>query len=231
MLTTKELPENERPYEKCEKLGCAYLSDTELLAVILRCGTKNQKAVDLAHQILKLAASVSEVTGLYGINYLTGEQLKRIHGIGRVKAIQIQCVLELSRRLSKAKAHLGLECTDPETIAGYYMEDMRYLRQEQLILLMLNTKNHMICDAVISKGCADYAVISPRDIFIEAMRREAVNIILIHNHPSGDPTPSSADIDVTKKVARAGELIGIRLLDHIIIGDRTFSSLRSLGWL
>lgn len=111
------------------------------------------------------------------------------------------------------------------------MEDMRYLRQEQLILLMLNTKNHMICDAVISKGCADYAVISPRDIFIEAMRREAVNIILIHNHPSGDPTPSSADIDVTKKVARAGELIGIRLLDHIIIGDRTFSSLRSLGWL
>ncbi len=113
MLTTKELPENERPYEKCEKLGCAYLSDAELLAVILRCGTKNQKAVDLAHQILKLAASVSEVTGLYGINYLTGEQLKRIHGIGRVKAIQIQCVLELSRRLSKAKAHLGLECTDP----------------------------------------------------------------------------------------------------------------------
>ena len=161
MLKTKELPENERPYEKCEKYGAQALSDAELLAVIIRTGTKTKRSVELAMEILNMAGKRDSLSGL---NNLTMTQLMRIPGIGRVKAIQIQCVLELSKRIQRSCTSMGPDCTNPDVIAGYYMEDMRHYRQEHLILLMLNTKNKKIGDMVISKGSVNAALISPREI-------------------------------------------------------------------
>ncbi|HIQ98749.1 MAG TPA: DNA repair protein RadC [Candidatus Scybalocola faecavium] len=226
MLKTKELPENERPYEKCEKYGPQILSDAELLAVVIRTGTKTKRSVELAMEILNMAGGQE---GLNGLNDLSRAQLMKIPGIGRVKAIQIQCVLELSKRIQKSGAARGLDCRNPQAIAGYYMEEMRHYRQEHLVLLMLNTKNRKIGDMVISKGSVNAALISPREIFLEALRHDAVNIILLHNHPSGDPTPSKEDIDVTQNIASLGKMLGIRLLDHIIIGDKTYKSLFQCG--
>lgn len=226
MLTTKDLPESERPYEKCEQNGPESLSNAELLAVIIKTGTKEKRSVDLAHELLSMA---EEKGGLNSLNDFSAAQLMKIPGIGRVKAIQIQCVLEFSKRMNRAKAVSGLCCTKPESIAGYYMEDMRHYRQERLIMLMLNTKNRKIGEITLTKGSVNAALISTREIFAEALRHDAVNIILLHNHPSGDPTPSGDDIAVTRTVAAAGELLGVRLLDHIIIGDKTFQSLYAKG--
>lgn len=226
MLKTKDLPENERPYEKCEKYGAHVLSDAELLAVIIKTGTRNKRSVELALEILQLCGEKGSLDALYG---LTASQLMKISGIGRVKAIQILCVLELSKRIHQSGSETEGDFNSPEQIAGYYMEKMRHYRQEHLILLMLNTKNRKIGDMVLSKGSVNAAMISPRDIFLEALRHEAVNIILIHNHPSGDPTPSTEDIEVTLKVSGLGQTLGIRLLDHIIIGDRIYRSLLEDG--
>lgn len=226
MLKTKDLPENERPYEKCEKYGAAALSDAELLAVVIRTGTKHKRSVELAMEILNLCDMQG---GLDSLHSLSIAQLMKVPGVGRVKAIQIQCVLELSKRLCRSKPQIGQGFTHPSAIAGYYMETMRHYRQEHLVLLMLNTKNRKIGDVVLSKGSVNAALISPRDIFLEALRHDAVNIILLHNHPSGDPTPSGDDLEVTANVARLGKMLGIRLLDHIIIGNGTFVSLFESG--
>lgn len=217
----KELSENERPYEKCLRYGAEYLSDTELLAVLLRTGVKGMNSLELAQKILQ---TPSEGTGLLNIHHLTLQKLKNIRGIGTVKAIQILCLSELAKRLAKTSAGEGLVLSSPSTIAEYYMEELRHQKQEQMKLLMLNTKTKLIGEADISKGTVNASLVSPRELFIEALNQEAVSIILIHNHPSGDPTPSKSDILLTKRVKDAGDLIGIELLDHIIIGNNCYIS-------
>ena len=217
----KELSENERPYEKCLRYGAEYLSDTELLAVLLRTGVKGMNSLELAQKILQ---TPSEGTGLLNIHHLTLQKLKNIRGIGTVKAIQILCLSELAKRLAKTSAGEGLILNSPSTIAEYYMEELRHQKQEQMKLLMLNTKTKLIGEADISKGTVNASLVSPRELFIEALNQEAVSIILIHNHPSGDPTPSKSDILLTKRVKDAGDLIGIELLDHIIIGNNCYIS-------
>ena len=213
-LTMKELPTADKPYEKCINCGAKMLTDAELLRV---------SALELAKNVLNLSCGGY---GILGLHRLTLPELMQIHGIGKVKAIQIQCILELSRRLSKKKAEETLHFHEPYTIAAYYMEDFRHSDQEQMILMMLNTKNHLLGDQVISKGTANASVISPREIFLQALHYHAVSIVLIHNHPSGDPTPSRDDLVFTKRVREAGALLGIELLDHIIIGDRKYMSFR-----
>lgn len=217
----KELSENERPYEKCLRYGAEYLSDTELLAVLLRTGVKGMNSLELAQKILQ---TPSEGTGLLNIHHLTLQKLKNIRGIGTVKAIQILCLSELAKRLAKTSAGEGLIFNNPSTIAEYYMEELRHQKQEQMKLLMLNTKTKLIGETDISKGTVNASLVSPRELFIEALNQEAVSIILIHNHPSGDPTPSKSDILLTKRVKDAGDLIGIELLDHIIIGNNCYIS-------
>lgn len=217
----KELSENERPYEKCLRYGAEYLSDTELLAVLLRSGVKGMNSLELAQKILQ---TPSEGTGLLNIHHLTLQKLKNIRGIGTVKAIQILCLSELAKRLAKTSAGEGLIFNNPSTIAEYYMEELRHQKQEQMKLLMLNTKTKLIGETDISKGTVNASLVSPRELFIEALNQEAVSIILIHNHPSGDPTPSKSDILLTKRVKDAGDLIGIELLDHIIIGNNCYIS-------
>lgn len=224
----KELLQEERPYEKCGRFGAKSLTDIELLAVLLRSGTRGGNVLDMARAVLYPDGKEG---GLTRLPACSKEALMKIPGIGEVKAIQILCLCELARRMAKEKAKEPLCFDRPETIAAYYMEDMRHLKQEELKLLMLNTKSKFIGESRITKGTVNMSVISPRELFIEALQKDAVMIILLHNHPSGDPEPSREDILVTKKIAKAGDLIGITLIDHIIIGDRSYVSLAEKGWI
>ena len=219
---------DERPYEKCEQYGAENLTDAELLAVLLRTGTKGENSLELAQKLLH---PVFAEHGILNIHKWTREGLLRIKGIGRVKAVQILCLSELAKRLAKASAASGLNFSAPETIARYYMEDMRHQNTEVLKLLFLNTRSKLIGESDISTGTVDTALVSPRELFIEALQRGAVSIVLLHNHPSGDPTPSKADVRITRRLKEAGSMIGITLLDHIIIGNNCFISLREKGFL
>lgn len=227
-LTVKELPVSERPYEKCEMYGPQYLSDAELLAVILKTGSKGLRAIDLAVNVLNYSKSNP---GLKGLNYLTKKELTKIKGIGRVKAIQLLCLTELTKRMAKEVHKDNLRFTTPQSIADYYMQDMRHLPREQVMLLMLDSKNKLIKDTVISSGSVNLSIVPVREILIQALKEDAVNMILVHNHPSGDPSPSPEDIRVTKRLKEAGDLIGITLMDHIIIGDNKYISLKEQGLL
>lgn len=225
--TIKEIPQWERPYEKCERKGSASLSDEELLAVLLRTGTRGENALALARRILYHTGE----TGILGIHQFNIERLMAIKGIGKVKAIQLSCISELAKRLSKASYEEALCFREPSTIARYYMEDMRHEKQELMKLLMLNTKAKLIGETDISKGTVNASLITPRELFIEALQKNAVTIIMMHNHPSGDPTPSREDILITRRIYDAGRLIGIELADHIIIGDNCYISFREEGML
>lgn len=225
-LTLKELPVSERPYEKCEKYGASSLSDAELLAVILRTGSRGERANELANRVLNYSR---EQTGLIGLNYLTLEDFMSIRGIGKVKGIQLLCIAELTKRMAKECLPQKAVFDKPEIIAEYYMQELRHLDCEHVLLLLLDTKCHKIKDFLISKGTVNSAMAEPREIFLKAVRYGAVNIVLLHNHPSGDVSPSSADISITKRIAEAGKLLGIQLVDHIIIGDNRFFSFREKG--
>lgn len=223
----KEIPGKERPYEKCIQKGPQSLGDAELLAVLLRCGTKGENALELANHILYH----ENEDGLLGIHQFTLDKLMRIKGIGKVKAVQILCLSELAKRLAKACAKERLCFQDPKSIACYYMEELRHEKQERTKLLMLNTKSMLLGECDISKGTVNASIITPRELFIEALQKNATAIVILHNHPSGDPTPSQDDIDTTARIKKAGELIGIPLLDHIIIGNNCYSSFREAGAL
>ncbi len=224
--TMKQIPKEVRPYERCLKYGPQVLSDAELLAVILRSGSVGENSLEMSNRLLSLGTMQQ---GLLGLLQMSVEELQTVRGIGSVKAIQLICIGELSRRIAKASASEGIVMGSPETIANYYMEDMRHQSQEILQMMMLNTKNRLIAEKIISKGTVNASLISSREIFLEALKHHAVYIILIHNHPSGDPTPSREDIVVTRRVREAGRMIGIELMDHIIIGDHSYISLKERG--
>ncbi len=225
--TIKEMYREERPYEKCEQYGAENLTDAELLAVLLRTGTKGENSLQLAKRILHPDFAQE---GILNIHQWSMEQLLGVKGIGKVKSIQILCLSELAKRLSKAEAQSGLNFSAPETIAQYYMEDMRHKKKEEMKLLLLNSKTKLIGESELSLGTVNTTLVSPREVFVEALRRNAVAVILLHNHPSGDPTPSKQDVLITRRVTEAGRLIGVELLDHIIIGDNCFISLRDKGF-
>lgn len=220
--TIKEMPDEERPYEKCERFGPGVLTDTELLAVILRSGKKGRNVLEVSRELLFGDAVTKK--GILALYDWDAKSVQKVEGIGKVKAVQIICIAELARRLSKATAAVHLSFSSPETIAKYYMEDMRHLRQEHMKLLMLDTKTRLIDESTISKGTVNSTLVSPRELFIEALHKNAVSIILLHNHPSGEPTPSREDLLVTRRIKEAGSLIGIELLDHIIIGNNCYLS-------
>ena len=228
--TMKELPETERPYEKCLSQGAGALSDSELLAVILKTGTRGSSSLHLANEILKFLQN-SSYPGLVGLHYISLEELTKIHGIGRVKAIQLKCIGELSKRIATASARSTLSFNNPVTIAQYYMERLRHEEQEHMICVMLDSKNHLLGEQVLTKGISNATLITPREVYLSALQYHAVNLILVHNHPSGDPTPSKCDLEVTERIFDAGEMLGVALLDHIIIGDHKYISFREQGLL
>ncbi len=224
----KEIPSGERPYEKVLNYGPGMLSDAELLAVVLRTGSKNSNSVDLARSILKLHPAYQSLTALY---HLTLQQLTSIKGMGNVKAIQILCIVELSKRLSRCSAEHTLSFHEPESIADYYMEYLCHLAREELHVMFFDSRHRMIRELKIAEGTVREAATTPREILIEGLKCEALFMILIHNHPSGVPTPSEADFHFTKRVKRASELIGILLSDHIIIGEHCYVSFKERGYL
>ncbi len=226
----KEKIENQNmPYERFIRFGPEALTETELLAIILRTGMKGKPAIKLAEEILELANEKRD--GLLGLHELSLEELKSIQGMGEVKAVKIKCLTELSSRISKASAKEGIIVREPETIAQYFMEEMRHNKTERVMLVCLDSKGKFIREQELSAGSVNSSLISPREIFLEAIKTEAVNIILVHNHPSGDPTPSRADMELTKTVKELGFVMGIPLLDHIIIGDNIYTSFKEKGLL
>ena len=227
-VTMKELPPEERPYEKCLRNGPESLSDPELLAVIIRTGSRQESSLSLSKRVLEMDGG----DGLLGLLHRSLPELMEIPGIGPVKAVQLLCIGELSRRIWRQAAS-GEEPSfhSPQAIANYYMEEMRHREQEELRAMFFNTKQVLIKELLISRGTVNASLATPREIFIEALRYRAVSLILVHNHPSGDPSPSREDVAFTKRVRLAGEMVGIALLDHIIIGDNAFLSLKERGIL
>jgi len=217
------------PYEKFQRLGAESLTESELLAIILRTGTKERSALELANQVLSLAKYPRE--GLLGLYDLTLEQLMEIKGIGKVKAIKLKCLTELSMRISSSIAKQGLSFTSSGAVAGYFMEKLRHRETECVILVCLDAKGQLLSEKKLSEGSVRMSLISPREIFLEALQSRAVNILLVHNHPSGDPTPSIADKELTLNVKELGEKMDIPLLDHIIIGDNRYTSFKEAAYI
>ncbi|MCM1100524.1 MAG: DNA repair protein RadC [Clostridium sp.] len=217
------------PYEKFLQKGPASLTESELLAIILRTGTNKKSAVELAGEVLSLAKYPRE--GLLGLYDVTLEELMQIKGIGQVKAVKLKCLAELSVRISRATAKEGLTFNSPRLVAQYFMETLRHRRTECVILVSLDTGGRLLGEKKLSDGSVRMALISPREIFLEALRAGAVSILLVHNHPSGDPTPGKCDRELTRNVSRLGAMMDIPLLDHIIIGDNRYASFKELGYL
>lgn len=218
-----------RPYEKFIKIGPDSLTDEELLAVIIRTGTRGADAMELSRRVL--ACPSGKEKGILRLYHLSLEQLTQINGIGLVKAVKIKCIAELSARMAQERTSSQVRFEKPDTVAAYYMERFRHLEQEELLLIMTDGKNEKIAESVLVKGSANTAAVAPREIFTQALMHRAVHIMLLHNHPSGDPVPSQADIRFTDRVKETSGLLGIPLLDHIIIGDRCYSSFREKGLL
>lgn len=220
-LTVKELPDSEKPYEKCLKHGAESLSDAELLAVIIRTGTAGRKSIDVAQEILN--RNEKNLLNLYQLNL---KDFMEIPGIGTVKAIQLKCLAEITKRMTKATRLREVSLNCASSVASYYMEELRHENREKLMLCMFDSQSVLLGDEIISIGTVNASLVSPREIFIRALMQQAVHIILLHNHPSGIPLPSTQDKLVTRRVQECGEMLGIRLSDHIIIGDNQYFSFK-----
>jgi len=219
-VTISDLPESERPREKMYKMGPKALSNAELLAIILRTGIKNQSALNLAYKIL------SKHNGLRFLVNTTVEELSQIDGIGLAKATQLMAAAELGRRISQYKTDDEIYIRCPKDAAELLMEDMRYLNKEHMKVILLNIKCKVISVEEISVGSLSSSLAHPREIFIPAVKKSSAAIIMVHNHPSGDPHPSKDDVDLTKRIYEAGKILGIELYDHIIIGNGNYVSLK-----
>ena len=217
------------PYERFSAYGPGSLTNAELLALILRTGTRSLSATQLADQILKLKDP--DNSSFKVLFELSMEDLLAVRGIGEVKAVKILCLSEIARRIGQDQARKKLSFQNPSSVADYYMESLRHKDQEHCILMMLDNRLSLIRDEILYIGTANLTVVSSRDIYRKALQAGAVRIMLIHNHPSGDPTPSRQDIEISEKIREAGELLDIELLDHLIIGDGCYSSLREAGYI
>jgi len=225
-LTIKELPDSEKPYEKFLNYGPESLSDAELLAVIIKSGTNGLKSVEVAQNFLN--QKNRNLMNLFDVSY---EEMLHMKGIGKVKAIQLKCIAELSNRITTTRYVQRVALRDARTIAMYFMEKLRHETQELLVLCMFDSKCRLLAEEVISKGSVNSSIVPPREIFLTALQRRAVHIVLLHNHPSGISVPSKEDDEVTRRIAECGQLIGIPLSDHIIIGDHNYYSYRESGLL
>lgn len=225
-MTVKELPDGERPYEKCVKWGARALSDAELLSVIIRTGSVGEKSIDLANRILTAGPH-----GLLNLIHLELEEMMEIRGIGTVKAVQLKCAAELAKRLSMACRRENVFLDSPSSIASYYMERLRHEHRETLLLTMYNGRNMLLGDEILSVGTSNASLVSPGEVFRTALKSHAEYIVLLHNHPSGNPEPSSEDVNITTRIKECGKLLGILLMDHVIIGDNRYFSFRERGIL
>ena len=224
-IKMKELPEAERPYEKLEQYGEKALTNAELLAIIIKTGTKEETVIGLAQQILKLNNGNQD--NLNFLRDLTVEEFMKIKGIGKVKAIQLKAVCELATRMNSVTNYKEKQILKPKDIAEILIEKMRFEKQEILKVGLLNNKNKLLKIKDVAKGGGNFVTATIKSVLNEAVKIEAAKIILIHNHPAGDPTPSNQDVEFTEKVEQASKILGIQLLDHIVIGNTNYISIFS----
>ena len=220
---------DEKPYERFDIFGAESLTDAELLAIILRTGTKGSDAVELSRKVLELGKYPR--TGLLGLYDIDTSSLQKISGIGKVKAVKLKALAEISRRMHEARLAEGFNVSNASSVASYYMERMRHNKFEMVLLLSIDSKGKILRESEISRGSVNRSLVSVRSIMMEALDAEAVHLILMHNHPSGDPKPSKEDDDLTRKLSESCKLMEIPLLDHIIIGDNLYYSYNESGFL
>lgn len=222
--TMKDFPVSERPREKLYKYGAETLSNGELIAVIIRTGYKDMTAVDLAQEILCI-----DDRGLSSLTDKTIEELTSIKGVGKCKAAQILACVELGKRLNRWSEDEKVRVNSPGIIADLLVNETKFLKKEHFKVAILDTKNQIVSIENISIGTLNASIVHPRDVFNIAIKKNANSIILIHNHPSGDTTPSSEDVNVTMRLVESGKLLGIKVLDHIILGGTKYLSFKEEG--
>ncbi len=214
------MPVEKRPREKIIKYGSNTLSTEELIALIIRTGYQSITAVELANNL------INKSNGLKGIIDFTPEEFMKNKGIGIAKGTQLCAVVELSKRINSCKFQGEIILNSSSDVASLLMSELRHLKQEHLYVIMMDVKNKMIAKELISKGGLASSVVHPREVFKKAIKKSCASIIVVHNHPSGNPTPSRNDIEVSKRLSSAGDILGIEVLDHIIIGDGRYISLK-----
>ena len=224
-LMIRDVHVEDRPRERLIRQGAQSLSNQELIAILLRTGTKQESVLTLANRVLNYFEKLHE------LKHATIEEIMSIKGIGEAKAVQLLAAVELGRRLSQKQVDDRFTIRSPQDAATYLMPEMSSLQQEHFVVLFLNVKNQVMHKQTIFIGSLNSSIVHPREIFREAVKRSAASIICSHNHPSGNATPSPEDIEVTKRLQEAGYIIGIELIDHVIIGDHQYISLKEKGYM
>lgn len=223
-LKITDIPMSDRPVEKLIAFGPEILTNTELLAIILRCGIKGENVLTLSKRVL------AQLDGLDGIKEASYADITKIKGIKKVKGSQILALAELFNRFNTLRTNIeNIKVKTPKDISNMLINEMSSLNQEVLKLIVLNTKNKIIKVRDVFKGSLNSSIVHPREIYCEAIKSGGASIIICHNHPSGDPSPSKEDINITLRIKECGKIIGIELLDHIIIGDNKYISLKEKG--
>lgn len=219
-----DVHEADRPRERLLRQGAKSLSNQELIAILLGTGTKHESVLAVANRVLLTFEK------LHNLKFATLEEMTEIKGIGEAKAVLLLAAIELGRRLASKEGEQRFTIRSPEDAANFLMQDMTSLQQEHFVCLFLNVKNQILHKKTIFVGSLNASIVHPREIFREAVKRSAASIICAHNHPSGVPTPSPEDIDVTTRLYEAGKIVGVDLLDHVIIGDHQFISMKEKGY-
>lgn len=226
-VMVRDLPKEDRPREKLIGRGAAALSDTELLAILLRTGTSSVSVLHLAEEVLAKYRD----KGLVAIMNMSPQEIATVHGVGLAKAATIVAAVELGRRLSTRAAQKTEKIEGPEDAARYMMPMLRYEQKEHFLVMLLDVRNRVIATSTISVGGLTSSIAHPREVFREAIRHSAAALILVHNHPSGDPSPSREDIQLTRQMMKAGDVMGIPVLDHIILANDDFLSIKEANCL
>ncbi len=217
--TIKEIPLNDRPREKMAANGAAVLTDAELIAILLRTGTAEKSAIDIASEMTADGGLYKRLAGITRLNELTN-----IKGLGQAKAATVLAALEIGRRIASAKPIKKIHLSCPQDVADFLMPRLRYAAKEQFVVILLNNKNKVIGTEVVSEGSLSSSIVHPREVFAPAILHHAAAIMVAHNHPSGDPKPSIEDEKVTRQLLRSGKVLGIPMIDHVIIGDGNYYS-------
>lgn len=221
----RDLPREERPRERMLRSGAEALSHAELLAILLVTGTRRESALTVAQRIL------GQTDGLRKLADMEIEELIGINGIGPAKAVQLKAAIELGRRMAASRVGDRVIIRSPRDAAELLAEQLRYLQKEHFVCLFLNTKNQVIAQETLSIGSLNASIVHPREVFRAAIKYGSASIVCAHNHPSGDPAPSSEDIAITKRLVESGRIVGIDVLDHIVVGDGHFVSLKEQGMM
>ncbi len=217
--TIKEIPLNDRPREKMAVNGAAVLTDAELIAILLRTGTAEKSAIDIASELTADGGLYKRLAGITRLNELTN-----IKGLGQAKAATVLAALEIGRRIASAKPIEKIHFSCPQDVANFLMPRLRYAAKEQFVVVLLNSKNKVIGTEVVSEGSLSSSIVHPREVYGPAILHHAAAIMVAHNHPSGDSKPSTEDKEATRLLSRSGKVLGIPMIDHVIIGDGNYYS-------